>query len=358
MARKQTTEPTARTARPTIATIAAHMGLSRATVTHVLNGRADEQRIRPETQKRVLDVAREMGYRANASARAVRAGRFGNVALVQSLLGQYLPAELLYGLTTAIADKDLHLVMTQVPDPVINDDTYLPHAMRELSADGVLISRHGAFSQDFRERMQQLGIPAVFLNVKQESDCVHPDDLAGGRTAAEYLLGLGHERIAYVEMATPLEHYSQVDRRAGYREAMAAAGRAPWVHALPEDWYAADEPTVDQRLKSARALLARADRPTAVVAYELPEAMAVERAAHLLGLRVPEDLSILVFHNRIESRYSLPFLTVSNVMEEVGSQAIAMLLEKIQAPERSLPERAVPMTVLGGATCLPPSRTS
>ena len=65
-----------RTPRPTIATIAAQMGLSRATVTHVLNGRATEQRIRPETQRRVLEVAQELGYRANASARAIRAGRF------------------------------------------------------------------------------------------------------------------------------------------------------------------------------------------------------------------------------------------------------------------------------------------
>src|SRR5215467_9986205 len=92
-----------RSGHPTIATIAAHLGLSRATVTHVLNGRATEQRIRPETQARVLEVARELGYRANASARAVRAGRFGSVALIQSQRGQYLPDELLHGLTSAIA---------------------------------------------------------------------------------------------------------------------------------------------------------------------------------------------------------------------------------------------------------------
>jgi hypothetical protein len=85
MAAKQKTAPVTptRTPRPTIATIAAHMGLSRATVTHVLNGRAAEQRIRPETQRRVLEVARELGYRANASARAIRAGRFGNIALTR-----------------------------------------------------------------------------------------------------------------------------------------------------------------------------------------------------------------------------------------------------------------------------------
>src|SRR5207247_9755473 len=99
---------------PTSASIAARMGLARATVTQVLNGRAVEQRIPPETRQRVLKAAQELGYRANASARAIRAGRFGSIALVQSQLGQYLPAELLNGLTTAMAARDLHLVLTHV----------------------------------------------------------------------------------------------------------------------------------------------------------------------------------------------------------------------------------------------------
>src|ERR1043166_1520232 len=114
-----------RTSHPTITTIAAQMGLSRATVTHVLNGRATELRIKPETQERVLKVAHELGYRANAAARAVRAGRFGNIALVQSLYGQYLPNELLQGLTQTIASRDIRFVLTQASDRVFNDETYL-----------------------------------------------------------------------------------------------------------------------------------------------------------------------------------------------------------------------------------------
>jgi Transcriptional regulators len=358
MARKQKAdgETPASTARPTIATIAAHMGLSRATVTHVLNGRAEEQRIRPETQHRVREVARQLGYRPNASARAIRAGRFGNVALIQSLLGAYLPRELLYGLTTAIADKDLHLVVTQVPDGVIDDDTYLPHAMRELSADGALINRHVGYSPHLLEQIHRLRIPVVFLNVRQEFDCIHPDEVMGGRTATEFLLGLGHERIAYVESDVPIPHFSNSDRRAGYEQAMAAAGRGPWVHLLPREWESPGQPSVDRRVESARALLAHADRPTAIIAYELTEAMAVVQAAHLAGLRIPQDLSVVLFHNRIDDSYFRPFQTVSNVMEEVGAQAIDMLLEKMKDPELPLPTRAVPTVMLEGVTCAPPPR--
>ena len=349
------TPPPPRTSPPTIATIAAHMGVSRATVTHVLNGRAVEMRIRPETQRRVLEVARELGYRANASARAIRAGRFGNIALVQSLLGQYLPNELLHGLTQAIADKDLHLVLTQVPDAVIEEESYLAHTMRDLSVDGVLINRHVGPTLPYLERIRRLRIPTVFLNVKQEFDCVHPDDVMGGRMASEFLLRLGHERIAYVDTEEPENrHHSKEDRRSGYEQAMTSAGKPPRPYFLPRDWQAAGRPSTDQRVESARLLLARYDRPTAVIAYELAEAMAVVRAAYVLGLRVPEDLSLIQFHHWVDDRFFVPIHTVSNAMEMVGRNAVDLLLEKIERPEVPLPARVVPVTLLDGATCVPP----
>ena len=342
-----------RMAHPTIATMAAQMGLSRATVTHVLNGRATELRIKPETQERVLKVAHDLGYRANAAARAVRAGRFGNIAFVQSLYGQYLPNELLLGLTQAIAARDIRFVLTQAPDRVINDETYLPHTMRELSVDGVIINRHHGFSETYLAHIQRLGIPAVFLNVKQEFDCVHPDDLTGGRIAAELLLQLGHERIAYIDTDEPENrHYSKYDRRAGYEQAMQNGGKTPQISLLPVV-YPPGQPGSDLRIEAARLLLMQANRPTAIIAYETAEAMAVVHAAHLLGMHIPQDLSIVQFHHRIDLRYFIPIQTVSNAMVEVGTAAVEMLLEKIENPQTALPTRVVPVKMLDGATCMP-----
>jgi LacI family transcriptional regulator len=348
-------ETPTRTFPPTIATIAAHMGVSRATVTHVLNGRAAEMRIRPETQRRVLEAAQELGYRANTSARAIRAGRFGNIALVQSLLGQYLPNELLHGLTQAIANKDLNLVLTQVPDAVMEEESYLPHTMRDLSVDGVLINRHIGPTPPYLERIHRLRIPAAFLNTKQEFDCVYPDDIAGGRMAAEFLLRLGHERIAFIDTEEPRnQHYSKVDRRSGYEQAMMSAGKPSRSYFLPYQWQVAADPNADGRVDAARLLLSGHDRPTAVVAYELAEAMAVVRAAYALGLRIPEDLSLIQFHHGIDPRFFVPIHTISNVMEMVGRGAVDLLLQKIESPDVPLPARTVPVEMLEGATCLPP----
>ncbi len=330
----RTPNPTGRRAGPpTIATIAAHTGLSRATVTHVLNGRA------------------------NASARAIRAGRFGSVALVQSQLGRYLPAELLNGLTTAMAARDLQLVLTQVANVDDSGESYLAHTMRALSVDGVFINRHGDSPPPFLERIRRLRIPAIFLNSRQEADCIYPDDLGGGELAALTLLRLGHERIAYMQTEDRcLPHYSERDRRSGYERAMAAAGRAPWVHRIPIDWRSPGEPNADRRVEAALQLLDRPDRPTAVVAYGVIESFAVVRAALMLGLRIPEELSLIHFHSHLDDRRSLPIHTVSNVMQQVGEGAVPMLLEKIQNPDQPLPSRAVPEVLLEGATCMPPHR--
>jgi DNA-binding LacI/PurR family transcriptional regulator len=333
------------------------MGLSRATVTHVLNGRGTEQRIRPETQQRVLEVARELGYRPNASARAVRAGRFGSVALIQSQLGEYLPPELLYGLTTAMAAHDVRLVLTHVPNVDASGEDYVAHTMRELSADGVFVNRHGFAPAPYLDRIQELRIPAVFLNSKQEFDAVYPDDLRGGALATEYLLGLGHERIAYVETEPRQRpHYSEYDRRGGYEQAMTAAGRTPRLHLLPIDWRTEDDPDSDARVEAAIRFMKGPDRPTVVVAYEQTEAMAVVRAALMLGLRIPEDLSLIQFHNRVDDHCFLPIHTVSNRMREVGEGAVDLLMEKIESPDRLLPSKVVPEVLLEGATCAPPHR--
>ena len=101
-------------------------------------------------------------------------------------------------------------------------------------------------------------------------------------------------------------------------------------------------------------LLARDDRPTAVIAYELAEAMAVVRAAYVLRLRIPEDLSLIQFHHGVDDRFFVPIHTVSNAMEQVGRKAVDMLLEKIERPDVPLPACVVPVMMMNGATCLPP----
>jgi DNA-binding LacI/PurR family transcriptional regulator len=90
----------------------------------------------------------------------------------------------------------------------------------------------------------------------------------------------------------------------------------------------------------------------------MTESMAVVRAAHLLGLRIPVDLSLVHFHHCIDDRCFIPIHTINNKMREVGEGAVEMILEKIEAPDQDLPARIVSETLVEGATCMAPCHPS
>jgi LacI family transcriptional regulator len=344
-------------ARVTTTHIARHLGVSATTVRHVLNGHAERVGIRQETRQRVLDAVRELGYRPNASARAMSTGRFGSVALIQPYKAVYLPSDLLLSLTHHLEARDMHLSIARLGDEAIGDPDYLPKVVREVTADGLLLNVISGIPAAFREAIRAHRVPTVWINSRQEYDCVHPDDLGGGRAATEFLLSLGHERIAFLKTAPLYEgepHYSEADRFAGYEAAMRAAGLTPRREMLSPTPENREQILADRRAEDAAALLTAPDRPTAFVAYEIEEALAVCWAAARLGLSVPGDLSVLMFHKGATSVLPFPLTTMQLAMGEVGDQAVDLLVSKIADPERDFPPRAVPVRLFQGNTCAPP----
>ena len=345
-----------RPVRVTAATIAAHTGLSRATVTHVLNGRGTEQRIRRDTQERVLETARLLGYRPNASARALHTGKTGNVALIQSLMGAYLPERLLLGLTEALGENNMYLTLAEVPDAVLDDQSYLPKVLREHTADGLIINRIVGIPDTFIEAVNSLNTPVIFLNINRPSDTVYPDDYNGGKLAANYLMSLGHTRILYVGPTIGTDyHYSQIDRQRGYSDAMKEAGLPTQEFTLPPNPETEEQIRNDSRVRILRSYLEpRLQRPTAIVAYEMAESMAILHAANQLQLQMPQDISLVMFHHQMDQRFCIPVTTLCNGMQQVGREAVNLLLDKISAPGASFPSRVVPIELLQGVTCGPP----
>lgn len=344
----------------TTADIARHVGLSAATVSHVLTGRADKLRIRPDTQRRVLDAVKELGYRPNASARAIRTGRFGSAALIQPLNNVYMPVGLILGLAEELEKHDMHLSVAKLTDESLSDEAYLPKVVRELTADGLLINMIVGVPASFRAAIREHNIPTIWINNRQEADCIHPDDLAGGRLATEHLLRLGHRRIVFLRLKRSSSdnseaHYSEKDRLEGYEAAMKAAGLPPRTVLLSSIPVTAEEVNTDKRVHEVIDLLRSSERPTAIVAYELEVALPVLFAAAHAGLKVPRDLSVVMFHDGCDSLSGVPITAVQHNMWSLGIEAVRMLVEKVSAPERSLPARALPSSLFEGGTSGPPS---
>jgi LacI family transcriptional regulator len=331
----------------TASDIALHLGLAPTTVSHVLAGRADRVRIKPETQQRVLEAARTLGYRPNASARAMRTGRFGCAVLVIPLGGEYLPITLVRGLTGELERQGMYLSVATVDSRALEDGAYLPKVVRELAADGLLVNLSVHVPPLLLDTIRQHRVPTVWVNNRLDADCIYPDEFAAAQRATDYLVQLGHRRIAFVVRGDRNSHFSAHDRCAGYDAAMQAAGLKSEVIDPPSG-------TGGGRTASLVARLSAPHPPTAFLCYEQDVAGYALLAAAQCRLSVPGDLSVLTFHDRQEPDPDQELTTISSRMEHLGEEAARLLVQKIQHPECALAPVATTSELAPGDTCGPP----
>jgi LacI family transcriptional regulator len=325
----------------TVKEIAALTDLFVPTVVQILGNRAD--RYSKATQQRVRKTARELGYRPNSFARAVRLGRFGQAALLLSTdRGRsYLPPDLFDGLHDSLAEHEMHLCVVKLPDEKLTDAGFVPKILREWCCDGLLVNYTDQIPPKMIELIESSRHPAVWLNTKRDHDCVYPDDFDAGRRLTAMLIERGHRHIAYVDLhfafdtRTQPKRYSKWDRWTGYEQAMRDAGLAPRridaaatalhdVAGIYEFWS-----------NPAGSWLDRDDRPTAVVCYAREDANPIALAAQKLGLRLPQDLAFAAFADRGQAVMPALLPPVAVLPhEELGRKAVEMLMAKIASPTR------------------------
>lgn len=330
----------------TVAEIAARVGKSAQLVSAVLNGGRSSSAASAATRELILAAAAQLGYRANAAAKAVSTGRSGNAMLVQSRRDEFswLPQRLVFGLQAGLAEQGRALLVASFPDEQLSDDAAMPLALREHRADGLLLNYNTSPPARLAAIVARHRIPAIWLNHRRAADCVHPDDVQAGALMAGHLAGLGHRRILYADAFLRNGsdmHYSRADRHVGWRGALAGSGAHP-SELLPEQRSADLAGTFEAALRRLR--------PTAVAAYSSVEASAALIAAARLGIKVPRDLSVIVVHH--EQLYiGIEVTTVLNPMEEVGRVGAQRLAAKIDAPRKRTAPVAIPFGLLAGESC-------
>ena len=326
----------------TIKDIARETGLSMSTVNHVLKKR---EGFRAETKKRVLACALKLGYQPNFFAQGIRNGRFNSVALLLSEKSSrfYLPNDLLGSLHDALAEAHMTLMITRLPDKALTDQGVMPKVLQQRMVDGLLIDYIANCPPGMIELIRRYRLPAVWINTRQKANAIFPDDQAAGRQAAQYLLKLGHRRIAYAQIVT--WHYSQEDRRKGIAAALRRAGGAAQAWPAPG-------PDVQDLPAFYGRQLGGCNRPTAVIAYELSQAITICLAAATLGLRIPRDLSIVTFNAAPDTNAGITTLLIPAA--QMGRGAAEMILRRIEKPGVELKPVALPFGFAAGQTCGPP----
>lgn len=342
--------PPARAGGVTLRDVAERAGVSLMVASRALGGQL--KGLRKDASDRaehIRRIADELRYRRDLAALATRRRRFGSVALVLSsgdARRSNLPSALLAGISDRLEVADMHLSIARMSDQALTDRRRVPRLLRDLGADGLLVNYNQWVPPAVNQLIQRHAIPAVWINDKRGHDAVYADELDAGRRAALHLLELGHRRVIYLGHPVGSDrHYSERDRRDG---CLAALGRAGATRLLIES----AQP--DERTAELARLLAREDRPTALVAYNLNLAsLALIRAVES-GLRCPDDLSILTFSGQpVHLGRSVSMLRVPDA--EVGTAAVGLLLDRLEQGGRSLPGRAIPHLLEPGQTCAPPS---
>ena len=308
--------------RVTIRDVAARAGVSVATVSKVINQRYG---VAAETNARVLAVIEELGYEASLVAQSLRNHRTNVIGILVADLEPF-STELLKGAADAIRGTGFELVVYSAGGRTSDHVGWERRYLSRLS--GTLID--GAVLVTPTVTNVQYDAPIVAVDPHTgPSDLVtiDSDNLRGGRLATEHLLGLGHRRIAMLTGRPDLQ--SAQLREQGFRDAMAAAGVVVDEKLLAIGAY---DPEI--AVNTARELLGRPDRPTAVFAANDLSAIATIEAATQLDLRVPDDLSVVGFDNVPESALCVPPLTtVDQPIRRMGQRAVELLVGLIRGEQ-------------------------
>jgi LacI family transcriptional regulator len=299
----------------TLADVAASAGVSVATVSRVLNGRAD---VGAATRERVESLLREHGYRGRRRSSVPRSPA---AARIELLLPEPLSAysvEILSG----VLEGGVPVVAGAFPDPGDPAGSWA----RDLSAAGreAVVAVVNDVTEEQFEALVRARLPLVLVDPgtapRPDVPSVGATHFAGGMAAARHLLDLGHRRIAYV--GGPPDAVHNQARLHGYRAALEAAGHPP-----PPELVRLGRFRHADGLSAGSALLALPEPPTAIFAGSDENAAGVIEAARRRGLRVPEDLSVAGFDDTQLARFAAPPLTtVRQPLREMGRVAVRTAL--------------------------------
>ncbi|MCB0199231.1 MAG: LacI family DNA-binding transcriptional regulator [Caldilineae bacterium] len=327
----------------TIIDVAREAGVSYATVSRVLN---DEPYVKPETRERVTATLQRMGYVANRQARSLRTGRSQMIGLLVRDLGTGYIGQIISGVDAEIAETDFEMLLFTTHHQA-REPEYVATFVGGMADGLLLILPHNV--DPYTGLLNQRRYPHVFVDYKgsDKGPAVGADNYGGAIMAIDYLVSLGHRRIGFITGALDLT--SGVDRLTGYRQAAAN-------HGLDDDPALVAEGDYHQPSghAAAQALLSLPHRPTAIFAANDAMAFGAMEAIREAGLRIPDDMSVMGFDDTPQAAGVSPALTtIRQPLEEMGRQAVQMLLTYIEDPERPFEYRELATDLVVRDSCAP-----
>ncbi len=317
--------------RPTQVDVARLAGVSRATVSYVLNGQTEGRvPISEETRQRVLEAIEELGYEPDARAQALRSGNTNTVALIIPDLRNPHFSEYATGIEEAARASGYHLLLSST---TLNNE-YAVEIFKDLARrrfDGLILA--SSFILDSKEaqatleQVRKRGLPIVEMSENYGVDSISADYRDATKEVMTYLLSLGHRRIGFINGVGG--HELGQDRLEPYKASLKNTNIA-----IDNELIADCGPAIEDGYQATSRLLGLHARPTAILAINDLLAIGALRAAADLGLQVPKDVSLVGFDDISIGNYLVSRLTtVTKYTRELGKKAFEVLLTRMQNPD-------------------------
>ena len=320
------------TRRATIKDVAEAAGVSRSTASRALTGRGY---VGHGVRERVHHAAERLGYVPDAMARHLKQQVSRSIGVLVSDLRNPFYADLAAGISQQARRRGYAMILADDAGSAA-DEVEAAERFVALRVAGVIVTPLSVQIATYLERQRTPVVEVDRQFGEGTSDAVVVDNRTASRRVTEHLLALGHERIAL--LIDELDWTTGRERHAGYTEACRAAGPLDESLVVTARWDA------DAARARAVELLAGPGAPTAVFAANTLLAEGVWRAAADLGLRIPDDLSLVAFDDAAWMSMVTPGITaVQQDAVALGEAAVGRLVERIEAPQ------AAPRTVMLGA---------
>jgi len=325
----------------TSAEVAARAGVSQSAVSRVFTQGASAS---PKTAEKVRRAAQELGYRPNVLARAMVSGKSRMIGVIVAYLENQFYPDVLEKLSNAFQLEGYHVLVFMAANTSENIDSVVDEIL-DYQVDGI-IAASVSMSSELSDRCRTANIPMVLFNRSQDDpsmSAVTSANVAGGRKVAEFLLAAGHGKIGYIagwEGAS-----TQRDREAGFVEGLDRAGVK--LHARTVGNF-----HMDQARKATLEMFASDPSEAVFVANDHMALGVMDTLRFELGLRVPEDVSVVGYDDVTMAAWpSYNLTTVRQPANRMVAETVDVMLSKIQnieTPPRKI-EIDGPLIVRGSA---------
>ncbi len=310
----------------TINDVAKHAGVSMKTVSRVIN---NEPAVRKSTYDKVQASVKALNYRPNNSARSLAGTRSYTIGFIYDNPNAYYVIDMQNGILSECKNRLFELLIHPCCHTSEKIEEELTSLVTHSRIAGVILTPPFSEMPGVVEIFDKMQLPYVRIisgseQSKFNDSCILVDDHQAAFSITQHLIGLGHQEIGF--LCGGKEHHSSIERLQGYQSALLDKGIKQRKQLVVEGEY-----SFDSGVKGAKQLLSQSKRPSAIFASNDEMAAGALFAARLMGISIPEELSIVGFEDSPFSRQTWPKLTTAHQPNLIiAQQAVSLLIAKIQ----------------------------